>query len=296
LLVYNSRGYVFRFEYRPDELSNIESFGRINGELVFDGEPPRFLVLPSDEDVLLIFTSGRVKKCKVADIALAEIGAARPWIKAALPEEPRAGELLARLMPLSRLPLADFFLQASRRGCVKKTMTSMAQNILDNHYLGKGTVQKSDQAFDAVLCQKKERFALITHDGRALGLEVDELSYSAEEKLKLEATDYVVAAFIISAEESFLCLTQTGKVIHRESKTIELAKSATSRGQGLISAARLEQGVRFVGAAPAREADRLVVLDAEGTLSLYNAGELIGAGAIDSSNRIVAFGAIPVVE
>ena len=70
--------------------------------------------------------------------------------------------------------------------------------------------------------------------------------------------------------------------------------ATASRGQGLISAARLEQGVRFVGAAPAKEADRIVVLDAEGTLSLYNAGELIGAGAVESSNRIVAFGVIPV--
>ncbi len=60
------------------------------------------------------------------------------WEMAAQPDEPHAGERLAALMPLSRLPLADFFLQASRRGFVKKTLTSLAQSILDNHYLGRG--------------------------------------------------------------------------------------------------------------------------------------------------------------
>jgi hypothetical protein len=78
------------------------------------------------------------------------------WEAAALPDEPRAGEFLACMMPLSRLPLSDFFLQVSRRGCVKKTMTSMAQSILGNRYLGKGALQKLDQPFDVSLCQKKD--------------------------------------------------------------------------------------------------------------------------------------------
>jgi len=45
-------------------------------------------------------------------------------------------------MPLTPLPLADFFMQVSRRGCIKKTMTSVGETILSNHYMGRGTVQK----------------------------------------------------------------------------------------------------------------------------------------------------------
>jgi hypothetical protein len=81
-------------------------------------------------------------------------------------------------MPLSRLPLADFFLQVSRRGCVKKTMTSMAQSILGNRYLGKGALQKLDQPFDSILCQKKDILGFVTLEGHLLGVDVNALSYN----------------------------------------------------------------------------------------------------------------------
>ena len=115
-------------------------------------------------------------------------------------------------MPLSHLPLSDFFLQVSRRGCVKKTMTSVAQSILANHYLGKGALQKSDQPFDVTLSQKKERFVFVTHEGHVIGLDVDGLSYSTEERIRITASDYVIASFLSRSDESMLFVTQTGKV------------------------------------------------------------------------------------
>ena len=289
LLVYNNYGRVFRVEVNTD----VQSLGLIKDENLQSSEQPRLLAVPSSEEVLLLFTSGRVSTYPVESIATVEPGGEWIWKTAALPDEPRAGEFLVCIMPVSQLPLSEFFLQVSRRGCVKKTMTSMAQSILGNHYLGKGALQKMDQPFDVRLCMKKDLFAFVTIEGKLLGLDVDELSYSAEDRIKLTASDYVIASFVPHPEESMLFVTQTGKVIQREYDSLELSKSALAKGQPLISPARLGQGVRFIGAASARDADRIVVLDAKGNLKLYAAEAMIGAGSIEAESLALSIGVIP---
>lgn len=289
LLVYNSYGRIFRLEL--DAVA--ESLGRIEDETLTTNEQPRLLVVSSDEDVLLLFTSGRISTYPVRDIPCVELGGIWPWEQAALPDEPRAGEFLACITPLSSLPLSDFFLQVSRRGCVKKTMTSMAQSILGNHYLGKGAIQKLDQPFDTVLCQKRDLFAFVTLEGKLLGLDVDGLPYSAEERIKLTASDYVIASFVPRPDQPMLFVTQTGKVVQRDSNSLELTKSPLAKGQALIPPVRLEHGIRFVGAASVGEEDRLAVLDATGSLSLHSAAALAGAGSIEASGLILSVGVIP---
>ena len=296
MLIYNAQGRVFRIELNPRAVSggnaDTKELGRITGNMVTDHEPPRLLTVPSNEEIVLLFTSGRVDTVAVSDIPTVELGGAWAWEQAALPNEPRAGELLACITPFSHLPLSDFFLQISRRGCVKKTMTSMAQTILGNHYIGKGALQKSDQPFDLMLCKKQERLAFVTYEGHLLGLDIDDLSYASEERIRLTATDYVIASFTTRPNESLLFVTQTGKVIHRESKSLELTKSSTAKGQTLIPPSRLEQGVRFMGAASVRDGDQVIVLDATGRLKLYEAGSMTGAGSIEADGLILSIGLI----
>lgn len=288
MLIYNAQGRVFRIELNAD----IKELGHITGNMVTDHEPPRLLTVPSNGEIVLLFTSGRVDTVAVSAIPTVELGGAWDWAQAALPNEPRAGELLACVTPFSHLPLSDFFLQVSRRGCVKKTMTSMAQSILSNHYIGKGALQKSDQPFDLMLCKKQERLAFVTYEGHLLGLDIDDLSYASEERIRLTATDYVIASFTTRADESLLFVTQTGKVVHRESKSLDVAKSATAKGQTLIPPSRLEQGVRFMGAASVRDGDQVVVLDATGRLKLLEAGSMTGAGSIEADGLILSIGLI----
>jgi DNA gyrase/topoisomerase IV subunit A len=278
LLLYNAHGRIFRLEIN----SQVKELGRIASDMSTDQEPPRLLAVPSKEDVLLLFTSGRIDTYSVNDIPTVELGGAWDWNQAALPNEPRAGEMLACIAPFSHLPLSDFFLQVSRRGCVKKTMTSMAQSILGNHYIGKGALQKSDQPFNLMLSHKKDHAAFVTYEGKVIGFDVDELSYATEERIRLSATDYVIASFSISGGTNLLCVTQTGKVIQRESQSIELSKSSTAKGQALIPPSRLEQGVRFMGAAAVKDSDSVIVLDATGGLRLFEAGSMIGAGSIEA--------------
>ena len=289
LLIYNNYGRMFRIEVD----SEVQVPGRILDETLQTSKQPRLLAVSSNEEVLLLFTSGRVSTCAVSNIPAVECGGAWAWNEAALPDEPRAGEFLACVMPVSRLPLSEFFLQVSRRGCVKKTLASMAQSVLGNHYLGKGTIQKLDQPFDVTLCVKKDRFAFVTIEGKLLGLDVNELSYSAEDRIKLTASDYVIASFVPHAEESMLFVTQTGKVIQRETRSLELSKSPLAKGQALIPPSRLEQGVRFVGAASVRDADQIAVLDSKGNTRLHIAESITGAGSIEADGLILSISVIP---
>lgn len=288
LLIYNARGRVFRLELDKDA----KEIGHITGDVVGDDEPPRILAVPSNEEISLLFTSGRIETYSVSNIPTIELGGKWEWGQAALPDEPRAGELLACIAPFSHLPLSDFFLQISRRGCAKKNMTSMAQSILGNHYIGKGVLQKSDQPFDLMLCHKQDIAMFVTYEGKVIALDVDDLSYATEERIRLTATDYVIASFIAQPESHLLCVTQTGKVIHRESKSIETSKSSTAKGQALIPSSRLEQGVRFMGAAAVQDGDHVAALDATGRLRILEAGSMTGAGSIAADGLVLSIGRI----
>ena len=168
----------------------------------------------------------------------------------------------------------------------------MAQSILSNHYLGKGALQKSDQPFDVILCQKKDLFGFVTLEGKLLGLDVNELSYSAEDRIKLTASDYVIASFVPRTDASMLFVTQTGKVIHREQASLDLSKSPLAKGQTLIPPSRLEQGVRFIGAASVRDEDRIVILDSKGYLRVHRAGSVTGVGSIEAEGLVLSIGVI----
>jgi DNA gyrase/topoisomerase IV subunit A len=289
LLIYNGRGRILRMELAADD----HEPGRIGDKLEEEHEPPRLLAVPSNEEALLLYSSGRVSTIPVDSLPIMEAGAAWKWEQAALPDEPRAGETLVCIAPFSGMPVSSFFLQVSRRGCVKKTMTSMAQTILGGHYLGKGTLGKADQPFDLTLCGKGERFAFVTYEGKLLGLDVDNLSYSLEERIKLSATDYVIASFIPGVEDALIFVTQTGKVLHRERDMLELSKSPSAKGQALISANRLEGGVRFMGAAAVQAGDQVAVLDAVGQVKIYEAKGITGSGSIAAGGLVLSIGVIP---
>jgi hypothetical protein len=90
-----------------------------------------------------------------------------------------------------------------------------------------------------------------------------------------------------------LFVTQTGKVIHREQEGLERSKSPLAKGQALISPTRLEQGVRFIGAASVRDADRIVALDSKGNLSVWAAEAITGAGSMEAEGLILSIGVLP---
>ena len=278
MLIYNAQGRIIRVELDAET----REIGNITGKMITDREAPRLLAVTSNENLLLLFTSGRVETYSVNNIPTMQLGGTWAWEQAAMPNEPHAGEQLACVVPFSHLPLSDFFLQVSRRGYTKKTLTSMSESILNNHFIGKGATQKSDQPFDLTLARKNNRAALVTYEGKVIAFDVEKLSYAAEERIRLSALDYVIGSFIIPADTSLLCVTQTGKVIQRESKSIEASKSTLSKGQSLIPPSRLEQGTRFMGAVAAKEIDQIAILDSSGKINIHDVEAMTGSGSVEA--------------
>ncbi len=293
LLAYDLKGRIIKLETDFGTVNDEILTGHFSGEIQTFGELPRLLAVPSREELLFLYTSGRVGTHPVS--GLSSVAADKEWDfgQAPIPDEFHPGERLVSLMPVGELPLVDYFIQVSRRGCVKKTMTSIAGSVFSNRFIGRGTVQKADQPFEIMLARKSDRMVLISAEGQALSLEVDDLTYSVEERLHLSGTDHVVAAFILPSGASILILTQSGKVIHRSGEVLEPSHTMAAKGTSLIPPSRRDQGVRAIGASPVFDKDRLVVLQGDGKLSLQVVSDLSAAGSISAEAGLLSFTRLP---
>lgn len=306
LLVYGVDGRVLRVAADLATAAGGPRLGRLQG-LSAGGEPPRLLAAAPGDELLLVFSSGRVAAIPAGSLPAAHPGedGLLEWAKAALPEEPRAGETLVCIAPITRFALAEYILQASRRGYVKKIRAQMARSILANHYIGTGVKATTDRTFALALSGKDDRLVLVTQDGYLQCLDVRRLSFSIEEAVRLGPSDHLTAAFPIAgldaaaaengaaqgAERSVVVMTQVGKAVHWIESDIETGTSTKTRGQPVFSAQRRGQGVRVIGAAALRAGDWVATLDSNGELALYPAQDLLSRGTLPTTGDLLAFAA-----
>jgi len=254
------------------------------------GEWPRLLAAACDDDLLAFFTSGRVETLSLA--ALPSAPAAAAWETLPQPQPPRPGERLTSFLSLTSLPLMDFFLQVSRRAVLKKTPVSLSESVLAKHFLGRAVLEKNDQPFSLCLARKNSRLALVSYEGRLAVVSVDDLPFTMQEHLRLPVSDFIVAAFPLEENQTLLCLTQNGKVIAREAKSLNITPAG--RGQSLIPPARLAAGTRFIGAVlTSSAADTLAALDSSGRLRLFSAQQALSAGALPAQAVWLSLGLLP---
>lgn len=305
LVIYHPSGRALRLAAGLPEQGEPLRLGRLAGELIVNGEPPRLLGVSASDELLFVFSSGRVAALPASSLPAdrPDAGeAALDWVNAPLPEEPRAGESLVCIAPISRIALAEYLLQASRRGYVKKIRAQMSQSILANHYIGAGVKIPTDRTFALALSSKDDRLALVTKEGYLQCLDVLRLPFSVEQALNLGSTDHLVAAFPIAGPESaageagprsVVVMTQLGKAVHWLESDIETAASTKVRGQAVFSAQRRGQGTRVVGAAALRSDDWIAGLENAGDLWLYPAKDLLDRGTLPVQGELVAFTAFP---
>lgn len=289
LLVFDPLGRVLRVALEPSALADGAVLGRLQGDWASGDEPPRLLAVPSSEELLFVFTYGRVAAIPVDALAQATPGGPWEWEQVPVPEARRSRESLACLIPVARLSLAEFFIQFSRRGYVKKILASMAASILSQQYIGTGTVLPVDKIFAMLLGNKDSRIALVSHEGRLLCLEAGRMPFSVEEAMRLEPTDHLVAAALLPEGKTLLAMTQIGKVVALEGDDLPVAQSLRTKGQAIFSSQRRASGVRVVAAAAVGEADWAAALHADGQISLHSAGALLGRGTLPTHGDLLAF-------
>jgi DNA gyrase/topoisomerase IV subunit A len=295
LLVYDRRGRVLRRTISPQELVPGGALTRLTGDLAPELDPPRIMVVDDAEELLFIFTSGRVASLAVSNIAPGAptaAGEALDWEQAPMPSEPNAGERLACIVPFARMALAECFVQASRKGCLKKIRAGMGQTILANHYIGTGVRQAPDETFSLALCANEDRLVLVSYEGYLQCVEVKNLPPSVEEALRLESSDHLVEVFVPLPERDILVMTQVGKAIHWTAERLVVANTNRSKGLALYSNSRREQGVRVVGAGAVKPADWGVALHSSGEVSLHRVRDVLAAGSVLAAGAVLAAGSV----
>ena len=239
---------------------------------------------------MFIFASGKIAALPVSVLPLLKTSDGKvDWEQATIPNEPQAGDSLASLVPISKMALADYFVQISRRGFMKKIRKALAPSIMDNQYIGAGVKLPGDQILDLRLGKDGARFVLISSEGYLQCVSEQMLPYAIVEAMRLGSSDHLVAAFAIGGGNSILAMTQLGKIIHRLEDSLETATDLQRKGQMLYSKARRDQGVRVVGAAAVEENDWGIALHTDGRISLHMIEEVLGNGSIPTESGLLAF-------
>jgi len=290
LLVYGPQGRILRLELEPDNLDDGRLLCRWSETQPLAGEPPRALITSTSEELLLIFTSGRIITLPVGAIHLRkELESPIDWEGVPVPEEPNIGETLACIVPISKIAMADFFLQISRRGYLKKIRKALAPTIMENKYIGTGVKIPADQTLVLTMSTAGDQFILVSYEGYVQYLPEEILPYAIVEAMRLGKSDHLVAAFPDEGYDSILVMTQIGKGLHRTAESLEIATDLQRKGRMLYSTARRDSGVRVVGAGVVKENSWGLALHQDGGLTIHNISELIGRGSIPVESELIDF-------
>jgi DNA gyrase/topoisomerase IV subunit A len=291
------RGRVARIETDPAELVNGLQLASISGSFASSPEPVRMLAAPANEELMLVFSSGRIVTLPVNDIphlfdeanSGSQTGTAQiNWEAVRMPVEPHGGETLACITRISQLALADHFIQASRRGYLKKIRIAMAESILQNRFIGAGVKKAPDRTFEVLLCKNEGRLVLISWEGNLVNLDVKNIPISIEEVIRLGATDHLRSAFVLLEAHSVLAVTNVGKTVHLSDERLAVTTSFKTHGMPIFSTRRKSQGVRVVGAVSASSGDWIITLDMTGALKASSVETLSGAGTLGEGVEPVA--------
>jgi DNA gyrase/topoisomerase IV subunit A len=285
LILFTALGQILRLEvdlpYHPDR----QTAAAFEGEVRPGGSSPVLAAASSQEELVLLYDSGRTLTLPVPRIPASPPGMLI-W-KGAHLEEPQVGEELAAVLPAARMSLYEFVIQTSRRGFVKKLKEEFFETHLANHYIGAGVKLASDRTCGLTLCSRDDLFVLVTREGSIFSMEVSRLPFTIEEALRLSPSDQVLTSFVVQEKDYLLLAAQNGKIIQREASWVEPAASFKGRPQAAFSKARRDAGVRLVGAAAVREEDSAAFLTAGGKImispvsSLFSSGSLVEPGEED---------------
>jgi DNA gyrase/topoisomerase IV subunit A len=288
ILIYSPLGQILRVELALEGLDSgvLASYSNGDGRAAASA---RLLAANSQEELLFVFDSGRTSTRSIGDIPSA--GENLDWDKSYI-VEPHPGEELVAVLPVARMSLFDFCLQATRKGYVKKLPEVMFESHISKGFIGSGVRIPLDKTCSLAFARKEDRFVMVSRQGYLVCVEIERLPYTIEEAFRLTLGDYVVESFVIEDKPSLLVVAQNGKAIHREASWVEPAETLKNRGQALFSKQRRDAGVRVAGAVMAADQDWGAALHSDGVLTLHKVREIFTEGGIplqEPEGEIIGF-------
>ena len=284
VLIYNGFGQVLRVEVDNPGTVEPQLLAKFVGEISVEGLIPRLLATSTQEELLLVFNSGRAVAAPVTAIPAASKGALS-WGDAFL-QEPRGSEELATILSMAKMTLADLCIQTSRRGFVKKMSEAFFESCVTSSFVGTGTKQKKDKTCSLIFTGKNDLYVLVSKEGRAFSMEANKLPITIEPVFLISATDHIVNTFMVKRKPYLLFVTNHGKAVYRDIQWLEQANTFRTQGQLLFSKNRRDTGTWIVGAAAVDEKDWGLALTADGKLELHRVSDLFETGSLGSSEIV----------
>ncbi len=278
VLIYNTLGKVLHTALKEANFESGQQAARLTAIGNMSEAPLRLLAVNEQEELLFLFDSGRTAVLPV--LSIPEITPGDLDWGDAFDQEPRGLEEMTGILPVTTMTLFEYCIQNSRRGYVKKIVESAFESHIRNNYVGSGVKLPSDKSFSLTFCNKDDLFVMVSREGAVFCMEANRLPYGIEEAVRLGALDHIVAAFNAGQKPYFMCVTNTGKVLQRETSWLEPAVSFKSRGQQLLTSSRRRSGIHLVGASAVDENDWGAALQIDGSLSIYSLKELFSLGSI----------------
>jgi DNA gyrase/topoisomerase IV subunit A len=276
LLIYDGQGRVFRLELETLTPGAVVA-NVLQGAGSVD-DPIHLLVVDAQEELLFVFDSGRTVNMPVNELPFA--GQNELDCEQAFLQEPQGLETLAMIVPISRMALFEYGVQTSRRGFVKKMGESFLESCIANRNVGSGVLAASDKTCSLELCNGNDVLVLVSQNGYLLCIQVDQLSSTIRETMRLNVGDHIVSAFVPSGEESILALTNNGKAFHRDMDWLEPTSSLKTQGRSILSQARREAGTRIVAACAAGELAWSLALLSDGRVIAHKMSAIFDYGAL----------------
>ena len=222
LLIYAPNGKALRVEMDSTDPESAAILSRFPAGDAAPDVTLSLLATVSQEELLFVFDSGRAVTRPVS--AIPPASGTLDWAQAFF-QEPRGSEELAAVIPVGRMSLYDTVIQTSRRGYVKKLRESFFESCIAKGFVGSGVKLPADKTLNFILCNKADRFIMLSQEGYLFSMEANNLPVTIDEALRLSASDHIVAAFVVGQKPSVLIVTQNGRVIHRETGWVEVSNA-----------------------------------------------------------------------
>jgi DNA gyrase/topoisomerase IV subunit A len=276
LLVFNPDGKILCMEISPSELVTDRAIALIGSLPESKPGEIRMAAVDSQDELLFMFSSGRIATQPAAELPAVQ-GINLDWQEAASIEM-RSGETLITTIPITRAPLVEQCIQISRRSTAKSFSRKYFQAFIANHNIGKGTKSDADQAFHLTLCNKSDILVMLTREGYISALRADRLSVTAEEIIKLGMNDYLVASFIIGADQSLVIASQDG-CLYVQKPTWLTPESATGGKRRLLLSKGRAGSVQVIGGTSANDQDWGFLLSANGEIRAHRIADIPSPGS-----------------
>jgi DNA gyrase/topoisomerase IV subunit A len=279
LLVYNWRGQVIKLAVNAADLVSGATIGSFSGEFVVKKDRIGLCSVHPQEELLLVFASGRSTRLPVDNIPLGQSKGLN-WDEAhdenLSKSEASQNEGLVCITPISRMSMFDQAVQTSRRGYARKISVKFLQRYISQNSIGKGTDAsvKADHPFNLTLCNQDDLFVMVSRQGYVLSTSGDDLPVGAGQAIRLDPDDSLVASFALAEGASLVIVTQEGRAIRYPADWLKPAAKLGRKGQAMWSKAKRETGIQVVRALAAADDDWGVGLKANGQLVAVKISEI----------------------